>query len=207
MRRYEQPRDRDWSGGDYTNGLELDVAVELVEACAAWAVQSWRGDLREKGRGPAAPFEIGVVSFYLRQAMQLRDAIFRRLAPGTDPWRRRWRSPSANGSPIDVHVSIVDRFQGREKDLVILCTTRSNPKGIRGHVDNLNRLNVAVTRARHKRIVIGDSTTLAGQEVGRARREDDLLRRLYETSEHKKLDATCTLDSLRLQRNSTAQPS
>lgn len=185
-RRYEYPRDTDWSGGDYINPLEVDVAVELVEACTAWAVQSWRGDPRERGRGPDAPFEIGVISFYLKQALQLRDAIFRKLAMGTDPWRRRWKSLAANGAPIDIHVSIVDRFQGREKDLVVLCTTRSNPEGRRGHVDNLNRLNVAVTRARHKRIVVGDSTTLAGQEGGRRRQPRDLLARLYETSEHKK---------------------
>lgn len=184
-RRYEYPRDRNWSGGDYINPLEVDVAVELVETCATWAVQSWRGDPRDRGRGPGAPFEIGVTSFYLKQALQLRDAIFRRLASESDPWRRRWKSPAANGAPIDIHVSIVDRFQGREKDLIILCTTRSNPEGRRGHVDNLNRLNVAVTRARHKRIVIGDSTTLAGQGDGRRRQPGDLLVRLYETSEQK----------------------
>lgn len=185
-RRYEYPRDRDWSGGDYVNPLEVEVAVELVEACATWAVHSWRGDNRPRGRGPDAPFEIGVTSFYLQQAFKLRDAIFRKLSNGNDPWRRQWKSPAANGAPIDIHVSIVDRFQGREKDLIVLCTTRSNPKGRRGHVDNLNRLNVAVTRARHKRIVIGDSTTLAGQEPGRRRPPGDLLVRLYETSELKK---------------------
>lgn len=185
-RRFEYPRDQDWSGGDYTNDLEIDVALELVETCAEWAVHSWRGDPRERGRGPAATFEVGVVSFYLRQALRLRDAIFRRLPEGRDPWRRRWRTRAANGAPIELHVSIVDRFQGREKDVTVLCTTRSNPKGTRGHVDNLNRLNVAVTRARHKRIVIGDSTTLAGQEGGKRRHPEDLLRRLYETSERKK---------------------
>lgn len=185
-RRYEHPRNTEWQGGSYTNPLEIDVAVELVETCAAWAVQSWRGDPREHGRGPNAPFEIGVVCFYLEQARQMREAIFRRLRGGSDPWRREWNRPAANHAPIDIHVSIVDRFQGREKDLVILCTTRSNPKGRRGHVDNLNRLNVAVTRARHKRIVIGDSTTLAGQEGGRRRDPGDLLVRLYEGCEQKK---------------------
>lgn len=184
--RYEHPRDRGWSGGDYTNLLERDVAIELVDACARWAVGSWHGDPRERGRGAHAPFEIGVVCFYLKQALAIRDTIFRRLSSGSDPWRRRWPKPAASGAPIDVHVSIVDRFQGREKDVVILCTTRSNPEGRRGHVDNLNRLNVAVTRARHKRIVIGDSSTLAGQERGRRRHCDDLLRRLYETSEVKR---------------------
>lgn len=185
-RRYEHPRNTEWQGGSYTNPLEIDVALELVETCAAWAVQSWRGDPREHGRGPNAPFEIGVVCFYLEQARQMREAIFRCLRGGSDPWRREWNHPAANHAPIDIHVSIVDRFQGREKDLVILCTTRSNPKGRRGHVDNLNRLNVAVTRARHKRIVIGDSTTLAGREGGRRRDPGDLLVRLYEGCEQKK---------------------
>lgn len=184
--RYEHPRDTDWQGGSYTNLLEIQVAVELVETCANWAAQSWRGDPRERGRGSDAPFEIGVVCFYLEQARQMREAIFRRLRDGSDPWRREWTHPAANHAAIDIHVSIVDRFQGREKDLVILCTTRSNPRGRRGHVDNLNRLNVAVTRARHKRIVIGDSTTLAGQEGGRRRDPSDLLVRLYEGCEHKK---------------------
>ncbi|UKD17107.1 AAA domain-containing protein [Burkholderia aenigmatica] len=185
-RRYEYPRHTDWQGGSYTNPLEIKVAIELVQACASWAVQSWRGDLREHGRGPDAPFEIGVVCFYLEQARQVREAVFRSLHAGDDPWRRQWGRPAANNAPIDIHVSVVDRFQGREKDLVILCTTRSNPKGRRGHVDNLNRLNVAVTRARHKRIVIGDSTTLAGQESGRRRDSGDLLVRLYKGSEQKK---------------------
>lgn len=185
-RRYEYPRDTNWSGGNYTNPLEIDAAVELVKTCADWAVQSWRGDLREHGRGPKASFEIGVVCFYLEQARRLRDAIFRHLPGGDDPWRRHWHRLAANSAPIDIHVSIVDRFQGREKDLVILCTTRSNPDGKRGHVDNLNRLNVAVTRARHKRIIIGDSTTLAGQEGGRRRDPGDLLVRLYAGCEQKK---------------------
>jgi superfamily I DNA and/or RNA helicase len=168
------------------NALEVDVAVELVEVCAEWAVQSWRGDLRERARGADAPFEIGVVSFYLKQAQRLRDAIFRKVGPGKDSWRRPWPTNAANGAPIEVHVSIVDRFQGREKDLIILCTTRSNRSGVRGHVDNLNRLNVAVTRARHKRIIIGDSTTLAGEKPGRERLSTDLLRCLYQMCEQKK---------------------
>lgn len=184
--RYEMPRDQNWSGGSYTNRLEAAITKELVETCAKWAVEHWQGDPREHGRGTDAPFEVGIVSFYLQQARELCDAIFPMCASGNDRWRRQWKGLAANGAPIDIHISIVDRFQGREKDLVILCTTRSNPVGRRGHVDNLNRLNVAVTRARHKRIIIGDSTTLAGKGSGRRRSPGDLLVRLYETSELKK---------------------
>jgi hypothetical protein len=179
--RFEYPRDQDWTGGDYENDLERDVALELIKKCADWATQSWRGDLRPNGRGPDASFEIGVICFYRQQAVHIQEVVAKRLGAGLDPWRRNWKHPAANSAPIDIHVSIVDRFQGREKDVVILCTTRSNPIGRRGHVDNLNRLNVAATRARHKRIVIGDSSTL----VGKSRRPDDLLRRLHEMSAHK----------------------
>jgi|GEM_PF-1911761 len=185
-RRYEYPRNQNWSGGNYTNKLEVEVAKELVETCAAWATENWQGDPREHGRGKDATFEIGIVAFYLQQARELCDAIFPMCLKGSDKWRRQWASSAANGASIDIHISIVDRFQGREKDIVILCTTRSNPEGRRGHVDNLNRLNVAVTRARHKRIIIGDSTTLAGQGQGMQRLASDLLVKLYESCEHKK---------------------
>lgn len=184
-RRYEHPRDKDWSGGDYTNQLELAVAHELVTACAAWAAQSWNVWKDVDGKRRMVAFELGVVCFYLQQAIVLRERLVAELRAGDDRWRREHRLRAANGAPIDVHISVVDRFQGREKDVVILCTTRSNPPGIRGHVDNLNRLNVAITRARHKRIVIGDATTLAGANGGKPRGDDDLLRALHEGSEKK----------------------
>lgn len=180
-RRFEYPRDEEWSGGNYFNDLELDVALKVISECATWATHSWHGDPRPHGRGANATFEIGVICFYRRQAHRIQDEVADRLGPAADPWRRKWKKPAANGAAIDIHVSIVDRFQGREKDLVILCTTRSNPRRKRGHVDNLNRLNVAVTRARHKRIIIGDSSTLADSKLP----ANDLLRRLHETSERK----------------------
>ena len=65
-------------------------------------------------------------------------------------------------------------------DILYICSNQAIA------AQNLNRLNVAVTRARHKRIVIGDSTTLAGQEGGRRRAPGDLLVSLYEGCEQKK---------------------
>jgi DNA polymerase III delta prime subunit len=173
----------DWTGTSYRNLLEQEVAEELVTTACTWAVQSWRGDPRKNGRGPYAPFEIGIICFYLGQAVALQKRLFRDLE-GSDPWRRRWQNQAANGAPIELHVSIVDRFQGQEKDLVILCTTRSNARGIRGHVDNLNRLNVATTRARHKRLIIGDSSTLVDGPRG-SRDSGDLLKLLHDDSERK----------------------
>ncbi|MDI3284244.1 AAA domain-containing protein [Polyangium sp. 15x6] len=183
--RYEYPRNTDWVGGNYSNPLEVDIAVEAVEHCIAWAERSFRED----HRGQTRALEIGVVSFYFEQARQLRDALARLLArPPNEPGRPRWRGQAlrrtASGAPIELHVSVVDRFQGQEKDIMVISGTRSNPKGIRGHVNNFNRMNVAATRGRYKRIFIGDTSTLVHRRNG-MRPDGDLLVELFKSSEHK----------------------
>ncbi len=65
----------------------------------------------------------------------------------------------------EVEVNSVDGFQGREKDVVIFSTVRSNTQKQIGFLRDYKRLNVALTRARKTLIVVGDSSTLEGQEV------------------------------------------
>lgn len=62
--------------------------------------------------------------------------------------------------PAAVEVGSVDGFQGREKEAVIISLVRSNPEGNVGFLAETRRMNVALTRARRKLIVIGDSATI-----------------------------------------------
>jgi len=61
----------------------------------------------------------------------------------------------------ELEIDTVDGFQGREKEAVVVSLVRSNPAGELGFVADIRRINVALTRARKKLIVVGDSATIA----------------------------------------------
>ncbi|HWC88632.1 MAG TPA: AAA domain-containing protein [Pirellulales bacterium] len=85
------------------------------------------------------PADIAVITPYAAQARLLREMI------------------TAEGLEIDT----VDGFQGREKEVIVISLVRSNPAGEVGFLSDVRRMNVALTRARRKLIVVGDSATLA----------------------------------------------
>ncbi|MCE7061577.1 AAA domain-containing protein [Dyadobacter sp. CY343] len=60
-----------------------------------------------------------------------------------------------------IAVNTIDSFQGQERDVVYISMTRSNPEAEIGFLSDIRRMNVAMTRARKKLVVIGDSATLS----------------------------------------------
>ncbi len=86
-----------------------------------------------------APRDVAVIAPYAAQVRLIRERLG---VPG-------------------VEVDSVDGFQGREKEAVVISLVRSNPKGEIGFLSDVRRTNVALTRARRKLVVVGDSATLA----------------------------------------------
>jgi superfamily I DNA and/or RNA helicase len=58
-------------------------------------------------------------------------------------------------------VGTVDSFQGQERDIIAMSLTRSNPYGDIGFLSDIRRMNVGMTRARRKLLLVGDSSTLS----------------------------------------------
>jgi superfamily I DNA and/or RNA helicase len=57
-------------------------------------------------------------------------------------------------------VGTVDSFQGQERGISAITLTRSNPQGEIGFLPDIRRMNVGMTRARRKLLLVGDSSTL-----------------------------------------------
>ena len=99
---------------------------------------------------PEAPLTIGVIAPYRAQINCLKDAIEVHPRLG-GLLQQRWLS-----------VGTVDAFQGQERDIVAISLTRSNRVGDIGFLSDIRRMNVGMTRARRKLLLVGDSSTLGG---------------------------------------------
>lgn len=69
--------------------------------------------------------------------------------------------PSLLSLSDKITVNTIDSFQGQERDAVVISMTRSNPDSRIGFLSEIRRMNVAMTRARKKLVIIGDSSTLS----------------------------------------------
>ena len=71
-------------------------------------------------------------------------------------------TPELQAYSDKISVNTIDSFQGQERDIVYISMVRSNTEGEIGFLSDIRRMNVAMTRARKKLVIVGDSATLAG---------------------------------------------
>lgn len=90
--------------------------------------------------------DVGIISPYRAQVQYLRRLVMKREF--FKPFRRL------------ISVNTVDGFQGQERDIIIISLVRANDEGQIGFLRDLRRMNVAMTRARAKLIILGDMPTM-----------------------------------------------
>jgi len=125
----------DTSGASYDERRDPAGSSLCNEEEAALAIRKVR-QLMECG---VAGQDIAIITPYSAQVQVIRERM----------------DPSA------VEVGTVDGFQGREKEAVVISLVRSNKLKQIGFLGDTRRMNVALTRARRKLIVIGDSATIS----------------------------------------------
>ncbi|HUS38131.1 MAG TPA: AAA domain-containing protein, partial [Pirellulales bacterium] len=120
----------------------------------------WNEELEPDGESKRNPQE---GAFVLRKVRQLQAA---GLSPSDmaviAPYAAQVRWLREQWDADDLEIDTVDGFQGREKEAVLISCVRSNSTGEIGFLSDTRRMNVALTRARRKLIVVGDSATLGG---------------------------------------------
>ncbi|MCE2798173.1 MAG: AAA domain-containing protein [Planctomycetaceae bacterium] len=124
----------DTSGADWAEELDPNGESKLNPREAIWILKQVDALLA----AGLLPDQIAVIAPYSAQVRFLRDRC------------------TSNGVEIDT----VDGFQGREKEAVLISLVRSNSQGEVGFLGDTRRMNVAMTRAKRKLIVIGDGSTL-----------------------------------------------
>ena len=90
--------------------------------------------------------DVGIISPYRAQVQYLRRLFKKREF--FKPYRHL------------ISVNTVDGFQGQERDIILISLVRANDEGQIGFLRDLRRMNVAITRARMKLIILGDATTM-----------------------------------------------
>jgi predicted DNA helicase len=90
--------------------------------------------------------DVGIISPYRAQVQYLRRLLTKREY--FKPFRRQ------------ISINTVDGFQGQERDVIVISLVRSNDEGQIGFLRDLRRMNVAITRARMKVIILGNRQTM-----------------------------------------------
>jgi DNA polymerase III delta prime subunit len=129
------------------NADEVRVMRAILEDFVSWA--------KRRPATASDRWEVACLSFYVQQERAIAKMLCE-LTGDSRATRFHWQG-------VDIVCGTVDRFQGREADLVLLSLRNTARVGF---LDSPNRLNVAVTRARQQLAVIGNAEYFAGCRTG-----------------------------------------
>lgn len=135
-------------GTSYENRAEADTIVSLLRRISRETefVNRFRSGQKEGEQG------IGIICMYGAQKRLVRERIT------ATPW--------PDGFESLIKVDTVDGYQGKENPIIIVSLTRNNPKGRIGHVKSLQRMNVALSRAMERLVIVGATTPFEADWAG-----------------------------------------
>lgn len=124
-----------------TNEFEVSIVKDELKKFLNWAKHNRNSGDRN--------WNIALLTFYRGQERALSKMMREMTGTSNHRYFHMW------AERVDIEVCTVDRFQGQEADMVFLSMVRR--RGV-GFLDNRNRMNVAITRARYQMVIVGDKT-------------------------------------------------
>jgi|SaaInlStandDraft_3_1057020.scaffolds.fasta_scaffold01678_6 superfamily I DNA and/or RNA helicase len=131
---------------DRRHKKEVDIIITEIKAFIEFAKSSPLNNDKE-------PWTVAILTFYKPQETLLRKSL-REFCDQPNKMSR------FNKGDTNILLYTVDKFQGMEADIVFLSMVRGNSIGF---MDNINRLNVALTRAKYQRVIVGDKSFFTEQ--------------------------------------------
>lgn len=131
------------------NILEKHLIIELLKKIAT--------EYKKQGLGKKDAVSVGVISFYQRQVNEIRAEV--KKIRNSEEFKDAFEA-------IDIDVNTVDRFQGKEKNIIITSLVRNNKQGNASkHVVTYERINVAFSRAQNLLFIVGAEHTYKRLEI------------------------------------------
>lgn len=147
-------------GTSYRNAEEIEAVKTVITALTK--AEGFKEYREYFGEGE----EIGVITFYLPQMLELRDKLYPQLKGSKSGWKNFEQNKLKNEFGIPFRINTVDRFQGMERNIVIVSTVRSDRRKSEDGKTTVNkdlgfakapaRINVAFSRAKRLLVIIGN---------------------------------------------------
>lgn len=155
MHEFQEELPMEWidtAGSGYSEQVESESLSTFNPEEAKFACTHLNNLIRSIGIAnfKEAGWTIGLIAPYGAQVRLIRSLIF-----------ESFDFPNLKTLSDQITIDTVDGFQGQERDLMLISLTRSNDRGEIGFLSEARRMNVALTRAKRKLVLIGDSSTLA----------------------------------------------
>lgn len=139
----------DTAGTGYFESVHRETKSSFNQEEAKLLVQHLKRYVAQLDAVKAANISIGIISPYKAQVECIKGVLF--------------DSEISDELKKQITINTVDSFQGQEKDVIYLSLVRSNDEGVIGFLSDERRMNVAITRAKFKLVVFGDSGTIAAK--------------------------------------------
>lgn len=143
----------DTAGCGYNEAQEKGSTSTVNEEEARLLIRLLKKDIQQL-QSENKPVSIGVISPYKGQVRFIDELLV--------------QSGLYEQKGIQISVNSVDAFQGQERDVIYISLVRSNDKGEIGFLGDIRRMNVAMTRARKRLVMTGDTATFGAHPFYKA---------------------------------------